>query len=772
MRLRSRILFIACLFTLLLASSVPQIITFQGRLMSNGSAVTGTKNMRFAIVDNSGNVKWQSHASNTVAVTVNNGIYTVKLGDTSITNMSALALGQLDQQITLNVRVWVEGEQLSPDIYLSAVPYALLAKEAETITSNVSAGNSIGKAMGSATQPIGMPKMTATQMNAISSPTEGSMVYNTTEDEIYWYSGSNWVSIKGTSANATYDTGWIACSDWTNQRLGSTLGGNVTHNLNANLSGLIFKVLISTDGTDTNSFDPYLAGGDAANRGISVYEVNSNSFMVQTGSYDILYVNKNGELISLSTQSYYYKIVVYKPNQIVSGVDASDLVNKAGDTMTGKLTAQAGIDVSGNIIPVSDNAYDLGSSTKRWREIYVSGNSIHIGQPGNEIKLSYANGKLAFDKPIEIATTTNGFTVPRMTAVQMNAISTPLNGSIVFNTTKQELYWYDGSSWLQMGSTSANASYDTGWIACSDWTDQHLGSTLGENVVHNLNANLSGLIVKVLISTDGTDINSFEVGLAGPGYGEDRGVTIYQRDINSIRVQTGGYGILYLPEPNPVNTIIDTEAWYYKIVVYKPKTVIKGANGDDYVAKSGSTMTGALTVAGTINATAGKLAEGGNALVPAGCVQMFAGSNVPGGWLLCNGAAISRTTYASLYAAIGTTYGTGDGSTTFNLPDFRGIFPRGAGTSGKLTNANGVSFNATIGAYQNDRMQGHKHSKTGYYGTVDSGSLWYANSEPWGAGQSYTSITGIPSTDGSNGTPRTGAETNPANLAVNFIIKY
>jgi microcystin-dependent protein len=74
-------------------------------------------------------------------------------------------------------------------------------------------------------------------------------------------------------------------------------------------------------------------------------------------------------------------------------------------------------------------------------------------------------------------------------------------------------------------------------------------------------------------------------------------------------------------------------------------------------------------------------------VIPAGSVQMFAGSTVPTGWLLCNGAAISRTgANAALFAAIGVTYGAGDGSTTFNLPDMRSRMPIGAGTGTGLTN--------------------------------------------------------------------------------------
>lgn len=58
--------------------------------------------------------------------------------------------------------------------------------------------------------------------------------------------------------------------------------------------------------------------------------------------------------------------------------------------------------------------------------------------------------------------------------------------------------------------------------------------------------------------------------------------------------------------------------------------------------------------------------------IPAGAYLPFAGSTAPTGWLLCAGQAVSRTTYAALFAVVGTTYGIGDGSTTFNLPDLRG----------------------------------------------------------------------------------------------------
>lgn len=70
--------------------------------------------------------------------------------------------------------------------------------------------------------------------------------------------------------------------------------------------------------------------------------------------------------------------------------------------------------------------------------------------------------------------------------------------------------------------------------------------------------------------------------------------------------------------------------------------------------------------------------------IPAGALMMWGGGAAPGGWLLCDGSAVSRTTYADLFSAIGTAYGVGDGSTTFNLPNFTNKFARGntPGTGG------------------------------------------------------------------------------------------
>lgn len=89
---------------------------------------------------------------------------------------------------------------------------------------------------------------------------------------------------------------------------------------------------------------------------------------------------------------------------------------------------------------------------------------------------------------------------------------------------------------------------------------------------------------------------------------------------------------------------------------------------------------------------------------PPGAVVAFARSTAPTGWLKANGAAVSRTAYASLFAAIGTTFGAGDGSTTFNLPDLRGEFPR------FWDDGRGADSGRVFGSWQDSQNLSHTHT--------------------------------------------------------------
>jgi len=167
--------------------------------------------------------------------------------------------------------------------------------------------------------------------------------------------------------------------------------------------------------------------------------------------------------------------------------------------------------------------------------------------------------------------------------------------------------------------------------------------------------------------------------------------------------------------------------------------------------------------------------EASGGLDKAGDIKMHGGSSAPDGWIFCDNASLLRAgTYADLFAEIGTTFGSVDG-THFNVPDFRGIAPMGAGTSAKLVDANGVPFARVLGTYQNDKFQGHRMYKTVAQQNVRDIVLGGTTANVIAAAvynYSDGTTTGDPVTDTSNGTPRTGVETNPANLGINFIIKY
>lgn len=256
-------------------------------------------------------------------------------------------------------------------------------------------------------------------------------------------------------------------------------------------------------------------------------------------------------------------------------------------------------------------------------------------------------------------------------------------------------------------------------------------------------------------------------------------------------------------------------------------------------------------------------APSGGGSVPSGTILPFGGSSAPAGFLLCDGTAVSRTTFANLFTAVGTAFGSGDGSTTFNVPDLRYNFLRGfgpntittgsgsassnngtftahgftrtglqvrmasgtlsglavstdyfvivvdantlafatsfanaiAGTKIAITGSNsavivqnedlgspsrialmsGGNSGANIGSYEFDAFQGHVHNPPNGSG----GGQGFTVHAPSGLGNGLAGggdtsnaflSTGSPATDSTSGTPRTGVETRPKNIYVNYII--
>jgi microcystin-dependent protein len=149
----------------------------------------------------------------------------------------------------------------------------------------------------------------------------------------------------------------------------------------------------------------------------------------------------------------------------------------------------------------------------------------------------------------------------------------------------------------------------------------------------------------------------------------------------------------------------------------------------------------------------------------AGFVAPYAGSSVPTGWLECNGQAVSRTTEAALFTAIGTTWGVGDGSTTFNLPDFRGRTLVDDGTGGGLT----ARTLAGVGGEENHLLTTGElpaHSHKWYHS-------WLGNSTGGGAGDRVSqSYNGNDNGNRAYDTSNTGSGTAHNNMQPYAVVKY
>jgi len=184
----------------------------------------------------------------------------------------------------------------------------------------------------------------------------------------------------------------------------------------------------------------------------------------------------------------------------------------------------------------------------------------------------------------------------------------------------------------------------------------------------------------------------------------------------------------------------------------------------------------ALRLDGGTGITADNIADGAitaakissDVKTPAGVIGYFGMSSAPTGWLKCNGAAISRTTYSDLFAEIRTTFGTGDGSTTFNVPDLRGEFVR------SLDDGAGVDTGRTLASTQSYALENF----TGVFNSGQYYSYAYATGVFAASGnnahRTYASGTnaGLQLTIDASRQVNTSTETRPRNVALLACIKY
>lgn len=205
---------------------------------------------------------------------------------------------------------------------------------------------------------------------------------------------------------------------------------------------------------------------------------------------------------------------------------------------------------------------------------------------------------------------------------------------------------------------------------------------------------------------------------------------------------------------------------------------VKLVDGDDFTATNGSevVLTTGATAGDTVEVLAYTAFSPANVYtiaevdavaqsvaMPAGSVIWYASDTAPTGYIKANGATVSRTTYADLFAAIGTTFGVGDGSTTFQIPDLRGEFIRG------WDDSRGVDSGRLFGSAQADAFKSHTHDArdgTGGSGTnsITTGGGNFSGQDyslGWRSSTTYTLIR------------ETGdIETRPRNISMLACIKY
>lgn len=169
--------------------------------------------------------------------------------------------------------------------------------------------------------------------------------------------------------------------------------------------------------------------------------------------------------------------------------------------------------------------------------------------------------------------------------------------------------------------------------------------------------------------------------------------------------------------------------------------------------QAGTDTTRAVTPAGVKSYADNRNLYGEDNNEMIGSVAYFITTVAPHGWIKANGAAVSRTTYAKLFAKVGTFWGNGNGSTTFNVPDLRGEFIR------CWDDGRGVDSGRSFGTFQADELKSHRHTLPSD-SNDNTGNGWIADSN--GSGTARTAYTGYAG----------GSETRPRNVALVAYIKY
>lgn len=486
-------------------------------------------------------------------------------------------------------------------------------------------------------------------------------------------------------------------------------------------------------------------GEDPNVEGVYSQTVNTVNFGAPVWSNGIYFLGGGGSVgdgICLSTNSvpaYAYwsrGAGVYNPvGQWTPHGTASGYVTGAVQYVTNTYTWTAGLNTTNKSWEIGKDGVILFSTTNTPTVNFgITSADAYRGDWGAAVS-NDVNARVT-------AHVTNAANPHATTATQVGALSTNggiMGGSIDFGLGKGTVMWGD----YQLGLTNGYLSLwtDTGTIHQTWYADSNsLAHPLyigGSLVIVSNNADYQNLL------TNTVPLNTHAL----------------------YNVQASGGNVV-------VSTLVGGNTTTFTVSTTNTLPLTGGTMAGNIDLKGNTMSNGAVSVSGlTITGLSGP------GTVPVGSVQMYVGATAPGGWLLCDGTAVGTNVYPALFAVIGTTYG--GATTNMNLPDFRGVFPKGAGTTSRTAGKDAAtnSYAATLGTYYQDKEQGHGHSVKWSWGDC----IWYPNgggssalTVPLGtigsspaavAAYDEQSLTGY-------GAPRTGTSTEPQSLGINFIIKY
>jgi microcystin-dependent protein len=252
-----------------------------------------------------------------------------------------------------------------------------------------------------------------------------------------------------------------------------------------------------------------------------------------------------------------------------------------------------------------------------------------------------------------------------------------------------------------------------------------------------------------------------------------------------------GSGVYSLPAGNPVvtNTTISS-TWANTTLTNIASALTDSLAADGQTTATGNLKMGANRITGladgitsTDAATKGYVdtadaaltaAIAAIALIPTGSITMWPTGTAPTGYLLCAGAAVSRTTYAALFAIVGTTFGVGDGSTTFNLPNYTNRMPYGTtvGTTGGSADAVVVSHTHTATSTDSGHIHGQNWIGANDFNQGSLGPGASASADDGGSFNNNTNTGNASITTTVNTAGVSGTNANlPPYLGISFIIK-